>query len=77
MDEMDVNIRKLRYRFKRQGMLELDTWLSRLEPALESGDVELNIVLMQFMQCEPVELLAMMQGNQPVPELLRPWLGKC
>jgi len=69
-----LNIRKLRYRLKRQGMLELDVWLSRLEPALEIGDAELNASLMRFMQCESVELLAMMQGNQPIPELLRPWL---
>lgn len=76
MDVVEVNVRKLRYRLKRQGMLELDTWLSRLEPALESHDVEVNAALAQLMQCEPVELLAMMQGNQPVPELLRPWLDK-
>jgi len=72
-----LNTRKLRYRLKRQGMLELDTWLSRLEPALEIHDQELSTELMQFMRYEPVELLAMMQGNRPVPELLRSWLGKC
>jgi len=76
MDEVEVNIRRLRYRLKRQGMLELDTWLSRLEPALESGGTALNTALVQFMEYEPTELLAMMQGNQPVPELLRPWLGQ-
>jgi len=75
MDEVEINIRKLRYRLKRQGMLELDTWLSRLEPALEGGDAELNIALAQFVDYEPEKLLAMMQDNQPVPELLRPWLG--
>jgi len=75
MREIDVNIRKLHYRLKRQGMLELDTWLSRLEPALEKHDEELGIALTQLVDCEPEELLAMMQGSQPVPEVLRAWLG--
>ncbi len=76
MDKIELNIRKLRYRLKRQGMLELDTWLSRLEPTLEKHDEELSFAMVKLMNCEPTELLAMMQGNQPVPELLRPWLGR-
>jgi len=75
-EEAEREIRKLRYRLKRQGMLELDTWLSRLEPVLENRDEELNTALMQFMRCEPTELLAMMQGSQPLPEVLRPWLKR-
>jgi len=76
VNETEINIRKLRYRLKRQGMLELDTWLSRLEPALEYRDEDLNIALTQFMRCEPTELLAMMQGRHPVPEALHPWLDR-
>ena len=71
-----MNIRKLRYRLKRQGMLELDIWLSRLEPALEKHDEELAIALTQLLDYKPEELLAMMQGGRSVPELLRPWLGR-
>ncbi len=69
-----MNTRKLRYRLKRQGMLELDTWLSRLEPALENPDEALGNALEQLLNCEPDELLAMMQGRCSVPEALRPWL---
>jgi len=76
MGEIDVNIRRLRYRLKRQGMLELDAWLSRLAPALEKHDETLNAAMIKLMNCEPVELLAMMQGSQPVPEVLRPWLER-
>ena len=76
MDEVEVNIRKLRYRLKRQGMLELDTWLSRLEPALGNHDEEFSHVLNRLLNCEPDELLAMMQGRCSVPEALRPWLAR-
>jgi len=76
MNRVDINIRKLRYRLKRQGMLELDTWLSHLEPALESYDEELNNALEQLMDSGQDDLLAMMQGRCSIPEVLRPWLGK-
>ena len=74
MDDVEVNIRKLRYRLRRQGMLELDTWLSHLEPVLENYNEELNSALEQLMNCEPDQLLAMMQGRSSIPEALRPWL---
>jgi len=76
MNDVEINIRKLRYRLKRQGMLELDTWLSRLEPALENHDKELSNALDQLLNCEPDELLAMMRGRCSVPEALRPWLAR-
>lgn len=76
VNAVEMNIRKLRYRLKRQGMLELDVWLSKLEPALEKHDEELGIALAQLVDCEPEEFLTMMQGHQPVPEALRPWLER-
>lgn len=74
MDEFEINMRKLRYRLKRQGMLELDVWLAKLEPALESHHKNLDVALARLVDCEPEKLLEMMQGVQPVPEVLRPWL---
>jgi succinate dehydrogenase flavin-adding protein (antitoxin of CptAB toxin-antitoxin module) len=35
------DIRRLRYRLNRQGMLELDAWLAPLEKALTEGDAAL------------------------------------
>lgn len=74
VDDIEVNIRKLRYRLKRQGMLELDVWLSRLEPALESGDPAVGGAIMQMMGCEIPELVAMMHGERSVPSVLITWL---
>ncbi len=76
MDDTEVNIRKLRYRLKRQGMLELDTWLSCLEPVLGNHDEEFSSALDGLLNCEQDELLAMMQGRCSVPEALRPWLAR-
>ncbi len=73
MCELELAMRRLRYRLNRQGMLELDAWLSPLleadfhaEGVLEAMDV--------LMQCEPPELQAMMQGERDVPECLKTWL---
>ncbi len=74
MAESECEMRKLRYRIRRQGMLELDAWLSRLEPALENAKLDLCSALVRLLECEPPELLAMMRGDRPVPEPLRPWL---
>jgi len=68
------DIRKIRYRLKRQGMLELDVWLSRLEPALKSGETGIEREIMQLIECEIPELTAMMHGERPVPRVLRSWL---
>ncbi len=76
MNDAEANTRKLRYRLKRQGMLELDTWLSRLEPVLGNHDEEFSSALEELLNCEPDELLAMMQGRCSVPEALRSWLAR-
>lgn len=72
----DEPMRRLRYRLKRQGMLELDAWLSQLEPALTTADGEFLAALEALLACEPHELAAMMRGVRPLPEPLRPWLSQ-
>jgi len=70
----DSNVRRLRYRLNRQGMLELDAWLAPLEKALESGDHETVELVEAIVATDTPELIAMMQREIPVPEKLRPWL---
>ena len=69
-------IRKLRYRLSRQGMLELDAWLAPLETTLEQGDGETVALVEVIVATDTPELLAMMHGEIPLPELLRPWLER-
>lgn len=71
-----ATVRKLRFRLKRQGMAELDLWLSALEPALERGDEAVRASVEMLLDCEPPMLLAMMHGEEAVPEPLRPWLER-
>jgi len=68
-------LRRLCYRLKRQGMAELDAWLSGLEEPLRQGDNELATAVETLLELEPPELVAMMRGERPLPELLRPWLA--
>ena len=74
MSDRGVDVRRLRYRLQRQGMLELDVWLSRLEPAISSEDREVLAAMNQLLRCEPPELQAMMCGDKLLPEILRKWL---
>jgi len=71
---MEDEIRRLRYRLNRQGMLELDEWLAPLEEALLSGDGEIIAQVEAIIAADTPILLAMMHGEIPLPELLRPWL---
>jgi succinate dehydrogenase flavin-adding protein (antitoxin of CptAB toxin-antitoxin module) len=71
----DSDIRRLRYRMRRQGMLELDEWLASLEQALESGDREVILKVETIIAADTPELLAMMHGEIALPKELRPWLG--
>jgi len=73
MLESEVAMRRLRYRLNRQGMLELDAWLSPLLQADFSGDGMMDAMNV-LMQCEPPELQAMMHGEKNVPECLKTWL---
>lgn len=74
MDENEV--RRLRYRLNRQGMLELDAWLAPLERALESGGGEIVAQVEAIVAADTPELIAMMHGELPIPEKLRPWLER-
>lgn len=69
-----VAVRRIRYRLKRQGMAELDVWLAALEPALDGADEGLRASIAALLACEPPRLLAMMHGEEAVPEPLRHWL---
>jgi len=68
-------IRRLRYRLNRQGMLELDAWLSPLLKAdFQRGGVIAAIDVL--LQNEPPDLQAMMHGEKDVPECLKVWLSQ-
>ncbi|MDT8376085.1 MAG: succinate dehydrogenase assembly factor 2 [Mariprofundaceae bacterium] len=70
------DIRRLRYRLNRQGMLELDAWLAPLEKALIRGDGATVAQVEAIVAADTPELLAMMHGEIPLPDLLRPWLER-
>ena len=65
---------RLRYRIRRLGMLELEAWLARLEPALEAGDTAVIQAALQFLELGAPELVRAMHGDAPLPAALRPWL---
>ena len=73
---MENNVRKLRYRLNRQGMLELDAWMAPLEMALVEGDSEIITQVEAIIAADTPILLAMMHGEIPLPELLKPWLER-
>jgi len=71
----EVMLRRLQYRLQRQGMLELDVWLSPLSLALHQRDERVVQAVERLMMCEVPELLAMQAGKEAVPEELKPWLN--
>ncbi len=73
MDEF--TIRRLRYRLRRQGMLELDAWLAPLADA-DLSDPVLARAVEQLLRRPPPELLAVMRREAELPAILRPWLGR-
>jgi len=73
INEAEIAIRRMRYRLNRQGMLELDAWLSHLQEA----DLEVDGVVAAIdalIQLEAPELQAMMHGQMTIPACLKPWL---
>jgi len=73
-DESDI--RRLRYRLNRQGMLELDEWMAPLEKALAEGDDATVAQVGEMIATDTPLLLAMMHGEIPLPDVLRPWLER-
>lgn len=74
MTGADEKLRRLCYRMRRMGMLELDAWLAPLERPLREGEGEIIAQVEAIIAADTPELLAMMHGEQPIPEELRPWL---
>ncbi len=70
-----ILIRSLQYRLQRQGMLELDVWLSPLISALEVDDPAVVAAVESLMQHEVPELLAMQTGTRAIPKELEHWLS--
>ena len=66
-------MRRMRYRLNRQGMLELDAWLSGLLQADMTAE-GVSSAIDALLQCDTRELQAMMHGEQAVPECLKAWL---
>ncbi|MDQ6956090.1 MAG: succinate dehydrogenase assembly factor 2 [Mariprofundaceae bacterium] len=75
--KLGTDVRRLRYRLKRQGMLELDAWLSGLDGALLSKDMDVIVAMNDLLLCEVPVLLEIMHGDMPMPDILRAYLGKC
>jgi len=73
MHESDIAIRRLCYRLNRQGMLELDAWLSGLQKA-DLNAPGVMTAIETLLQYEAPELQRMMHGEQEIPDCLRTWL---
>ncbi|MDX8390279.1 MAG: succinate dehydrogenase assembly factor 2 [Mariprofundaceae bacterium] len=69
-----LDVRRLRYRLQRQGMLELDAWLAPLANALNDADTSLLQEIQGLLSLEPPKLLAVMHGEEPLPSQLKIWL---
>jgi len=74
MDEAELLLRRMRYRLNRQGMLELDAWLTKLFDA-DFGEPDIAAAVSDLLHHEAPELQAMMHGEIPIPNVLRPWLS--
>ena len=67
-------IRRLQYRLQRQGMLELDAWLTPLLTAVATKDTAVLAATKKLLTHEAPDLLAMQAGSLAIPKALEPWL---
>jgi len=72
---LEMDVRRLRHRLKCVGMAELDVWLSSLNDALDSKDLDVIAAIDALLQRESPELLYLMEHQDDVPELLKRWLS--
>ena len=70
----ELLIRRLQYRLQRQGMLELDAWLSPLLTAVDTKDMLVLTATKELLTYEVPDLLAMQAGSLAIPKVLEPWL---
>lgn len=70
----ELLIRRLQYRLQRQGMLELDAWLTPLLIAVDTKDMAVVAAAKELLAYEVPDLLAMQAGSLAIPKALEPWL---
>jgi len=75
MDDIELQMRRMRYRLNRQGMLELDAWLAPLLQA-DFRNPDMAAAIQSLLECEAPDLQSMMHGDLPLPHGLESWL-KC
>lgn len=73
--EDDQLIRRLQYRLRRQGMLELDAWLAPLTMAINTKKPDVLTAINEILTYEVPDLLAMQAGDLAIPEALKSWLN--
>lgn len=67
-------LRQLQYRLARQGMIELDYWLSPLIAALQENNTQVLQAAQLLLALEAPDLLDMQMGKLNIPKELQPWL---
>ena len=72
----EERIRQLEFRLQRLGVLELEAWLAPLLPELRTGNASLIESVEMLLNYEAPVLIAVQQGDMPLPKALEPWLAK-
>ncbi|GEM_PF-1356639 len=67
-------LRQVQYRLARQGMIELDFWLSPLILALKDNNADVLQAANLLLALEAPVLLDMQLGKIDIPKELQPWL---
>jgi len=70
MDEIELQMRRMRYRLNRQGMLELDAWLAPLLQA-DFSNPDIAAAIQLLLTHEAPDLQRMMHGELALPDALK------